>query len=333
MKKLQLMALQYDSRQSSVQWGNLFKVFQCSKVSIKHFHEIIKRQFLMSFTPSELFVISEMFPAPSSSSSSSSSPSSFSRQYEGDEDEDEACREESVDDDENNNPCGSHQRTDGNTFISCQRFLSYFFQLSKSEKQKFSDHKNYLNDRIRKKKDKYETKLVKTFVNRKETKVTYPALPNVNPSVEPSTSVTLFGESTTASPSESDRNGHPLESNLSFLDDSPQQLPSSSLSQPEGSKRRPSRKMSVLDTISPNRHVLKLFEQEKSLVNLYPLASEDTKVTFPLVSSLSCPPLTSHDHLSLLELHSRHREARRGGKENYNFVKKEEVQSTKFPAY
>jgi hypothetical protein len=173
VKKLQLMALQYDSRQSSVQWGNLFKVFQCSKVSIKHFHEIIKRQFLMSFTPSELFVISEMFPAPSSSSSSPSSfshsfppsdlPQSFSlsRQYEGDEDEDEACREESVDDDENNNPCASHQRTDGNTFISCQRFLSYFFQLSKSEKQKFSDHKNYLNDRIRKKKEKYETKLVK----------------------------------------------------------------------------------------------------------------------------------------------------------------------------
>jgi hypothetical protein len=279
VKKLQLMALQYDSRQSSVQWGNLFKVFQCSKVTIKHFHEIIKRQFLMSFTPSELFVIYEMFqPLPSTSSSSSSSPPSHSYSSSPTDlphtfsEEDDAFRV-SVDDDQR-----APQLTDGNTFISCQRFLSHFFHLSKSEKQKFSEHQNYLNQTLKKKKERFETKLVKKLVNRKETKVTYPVLPNVNPSVEPSTSMTLFGESTSAPPTANDRNGHLLENELSFLDDMPQQLPSSSSPSFPSSRRRSTRKLSVLDAIAPNRHVLKLFEQEKSLVNLYPRASEDTKV-------------------------------------------------------
>lgn len=267
-KKLQLMALQYDSKQSSIQWGNMLKVFESKKMTIKHFHEIIKRQFLISFTPSELSAIHEMFKAPISSR-----PQSSTRKFnahEGQEFDDLAELFPHDRDDEilrgveAIEEASKMHHTDGTSFIYCQQFLSYFFQLSKVEKQKFTDRHLYLNRKLQSNREKYEQELVQKLVSRKETHVVYPDLPNVNLSME--TTSTMFPS--TSSPPKSLQESP--ESSLLFLEDrheSDQIL-----------KRRTTRKLSVLDTISPNRHVLKLFKQEKSLVNLYPNASEDTKV-------------------------------------------------------
>jgi Ca2+-binding EF-hand superfamily protein len=293
-QKLQLMALQYDSKQSSVQWGNMLKVFECSKITIKHFHEIMKRQFCISFNSSELGVIYEMFHVPSSSrlSSSSSSPAPplesggkleeddlFQSHEQGEEQEEE---EEEEDGSPSPHTTTLHKLTDGNSFISCQKFLSYFFQLSKVEKQKFTDHHLFLNRKIQKKKEIYEQNLVQKLVRQKETNVKYPELPNVNLSMEASTSPLPLFTSTSSSPHLQQNSVE--NSSMSFLDDHP---PDASARPNTTSTRRTTRKLSVLDTIAPNRHVLKLFQQEKSLVNLYPLASEETKVSIAFSHLLS----------------------------------------------
>lgn len=274
-KKLQLMALQYDSKQSSVQWGNMLKVFQSKKMTIKHFHEIIKRQFLISFTPSELSVIHEMFKAPPSSRPQSSVPNLPSGSH-SQEDNDDLLehfphdQEEIMGGVEELENSSKNQYTDGTTFIYCQQFLSYFFQLSKVEKQKFTDKHLYLNRKLQTKRINYEKELVNKLVSRKETHVIYPDLPNVNLDMQ---STTFLSNSSPKSLHESSQ-----ESSLLFLEDS------SNEANHNLSKRRSTRKLSVLDTISPNRHVLKLFKQEKSLINLYPLASEETKVNILLLT-------------------------------------------------
>lgn len=286
-QKLQLMALQYDSKQSSVQWGNMLKVFESSKITLKHFHEIMKRQFCISFTSSELGVIYEMFHAPASSRPSSSHQRGQPREgtKEGNEIAEEVedifpSHEHEEEEEEEHSPHTStnHLLTDGNCLIYCQKFLSYFFQLSKVEKQKFTDHHLWLNRKIQKKKESYEKNLVKKLVRQKETTVTYPELPNVNLSMDTSTSQLPLFNSTVSSSSPQPNS---LDNSMSFLEDPSGDAlgnrPATSFS------RRSTRKLSVLDTIAPNRHVLKLFKQEKSLVNLYPLASEETKVP-PLVS-------------------------------------------------
>jgi Ca2+-binding EF-hand superfamily protein len=328
VQKLQLMALQYDSKQSSVQWGNMFKVFESSKITIKHFHEIIKRQFCLSFNSSELGVIYEMFHLPTSTRQVSGKQQSRhegrgrggqrgrlrerdrERQGYGEkahilEEEDEEEQEEEENNEEEVSPFSQPQSsrsrsplTDGSCVIDCQKFLSYFFQLCKVEKQKFTDQHLFLNRKLQQRKENYEKNLVKKLVRQKETTVSYPELPNVNLSMEFNASISssaqasavpLFTPTYSSSSQQQQLQQSSLESSMAFLDD-----PNGAGRPVTSSARRPTRKLSVLDTIAPNRHVLKLFKQEKSLVNLYPLASEDTKV-------FSLPPFFLFGHnLSVL---------------------------------
>lgn len=178
-------------------------------------------------------------------------------------------------------------------YINCQSFVRYFYQLTKNDKENFIQKKNYISNRIQRIKKEYEDELEKEFVERKTSKVKYPDIPNVNLSAEVSL-LQLHRNNNNHNNQNNNKNDHnnhndindnndnnkidhpveKLNENMLFLDD-PFEIPVQNSIQ---MKRKKTRKLSVLDSISPNRHVLQLFKKEKSLVNLYPAASEDTKV-------------------------------------------------------
>ena len=180
-----------------------------------------------------------------------------------------------------------HLDTQEVKYINCKSFLRYFCQSTKIDKDNFVQKKNYISNRIQRIKQEYEIELEKKLLDRKSTKVTYPNVPDVNLSAD--LNIQIQSQPSSQFENNNYKNNNSNErsiDNMLFLEDSvvdssEQQKQQQQQQQQQliNSKRKKTRKLSVLDTISPNRHVLKLFKNEKSLVNLYPSASEDTKVT------------------------------------------------------
>ena len=171
--------------------------------------------------------------------------------------------------------------------IDCGQFLAAFFLAGKDEKERRLMKRMQVHHRLVRIRKKYEEDMERELLSRKCTAVEYPLLPQLS---APMSSSQLQQQSKmTASTSQTfqsiDEDDEMLQFGMSSSLTGPGSCPSPSRS--ATSSRRMSRKPSVLDSIAPNRAVLQMYKSEKSIVNVYPNASPDTKVTGYVLSALS----------------------------------------------
>lgn len=276
LSKITQIAINYERK---TQWGNIFNPFEASTLKPIEFREILKQQFQLQITTNELAALVEEFGVEDNTQSSSSS-SSVTGAGGG------------TNDTENNKE----------KLINCKEFLSYFFHVGRKEKENLYRKRVSLNHRLLKNKIKYENDLSEQLLNRKLTAVEWPVLPEISPGRKGigndfenkgtlSSSMSL--NSKTMSIQTSNVTDYDNESNSKeqYFDDdfshhdsisthlSPSitSLGLGSTSVSPSKSRRMYRKPSVLDSISPNREALELIKKERSFINVYPNASNDTK--------------------------------------------------------
>ncbi|CAE7547794.1 unnamed protein product, partial [Symbiodinium microadriaticum] len=146
--------------------------------------------------------------------------------------------------------------------IDCGQFLAAFFLAGKDEKERRLMKRMQVHNHIMRVRKKYEEDMEREMLSRKTTAVEYPILPQLSAPVS-----SLQQNSSTFQSIGED------EEVMAFSTDtySPSRSPASS--------RKVSRKPSVLDSIAPNRAVLEMYKYEKSIADVYPNASTDTKVS------------------------------------------------------
>jgi len=268
LSKITQIAINYERK---THWGNIFNPFEYATLRPIEFREILKQQFQLHITPTELSALVEEFGV------------------------------EVTNNDDNNGESENKEK-----LINCKEFLSYFFHIGRKEKENLLRKRISLNDKLLKTKIQYEKNLSNKLLDRKITAVEWPVLPEISPGRGDgsnksefekrgslSSSMSLHSKTMsiqTSNVTDYDDEGSNSNTKEHFEDDfshhdsisthlSPSitslGIGSSSISPTKS--RRMYRKPSVLDSISPNREALELIKKERSFINVYPNASNDTK--------------------------------------------------------
>lgn len=151
--------------------------------------------------------------------------------------------------------------------VETKYFLAVFFRMSQEEKSNIIMKTQSRNAQIEKSKRDYEKKAIEDAQKRAETKIEWPVLPPAPGSKGASRNVS--------------RNGTPARhKSTDSLPSLPSFASAGSADAADKKKEKKTRKMSMVESIDPLREQREAMKTMSSFGDLFPHASNDTKVTF-----------------------------------------------------